>query len=1040
MSATTNVFVSPITGNVGVGTTIPQGKFDVTGTNIGSVINVEQKVTNVEFPPLGTSNIGTYSDYTDAVVSIDAGTPMTLVEYPPVGLTSATTTAGPITIAVSGAFYGNGNYIITASGVWDAVNYPPWKAFNKTIVDANDAWIGAQVTYNTSSPFAALSGGPTTVSGVSYTGSWLQIQTPLNIILKRYSFGISSIGLPAKWIIAGSTDGSVWSLLDLKDNYALFWPQNNGKFVHFDIPNNISFNYFRLIVLNQSINTGYAIINEWKLLTDIPLPTTAREYPPLPMTANTSYLNGTYGAGTYVASASSIIDPSTEPNKAFNKITLPETDHWHTHLRYNVSTGAYIGTIRTFDVLNNVYAGEWLQVYLASQIILSSYLIYPASTSTLTVQRNPTKFWILGSVDGVNWKLIDSRDSIIWAYNTPQTFTISGNLQYYSIYRIVINISGNGGQTGERAYTQIAEWKLFGTQSTYPKYRTALPATAATYSTGTYSTYANTIYNATTVDAAPPLFLTDKTLQAPWKTGANTYTSTANASPIPSVFFELPDPIRLMSYTMTAPTTSSAPSAWNLYGSNMNVVGGWLLLDARTSIVSPWTVNLSQTFTTSTSAFNFLKFDFLRNCSGSGDFISLAELRLGGDDTIPESRITVSPEGRVGINTPSAKINASSALTVSGNMTVVGNINAGNLGMFRNRIINGDMRIDQRFAGTSTVVAAASTGVYVADRWRVSNGSTTGALTVQRVRAPANPYGHVYTLLAIATTAQATMNNQDYVTLEQRIEGYNIADFGWGGAYAQPVTVSFAAYSTQAGQYTLALRNSDNTRSYVAPFTVPVANQWVQIQKTIAGETSGVWEVETALGLSVAVTLAAGSNWLTSDVGRWHESSRAPSGFGYAAATGGANFMGVANNQFYLTGVQVEKGTIMTVFEARPLGVELGLCQRYYEIGSLVLKWFFKSASTATASCQFIVIKRTSPSITFNNGFIFTVVSASLMTGGNWNNIGTITNGSTSFISNTGFVSDITSSLGSSTGIVDVIAFNSGTLQGLPILFVNAEL
>jgi len=283
------------------------------------------------------------------------------------------------------------------------------------------------------------------------------------------------------------------------------------------------------------------------------------------------------------------------------------------------------------------------------------------------------------------------------------------------------------------------------------------------------------------------------------------------------------------------------------------------------------------------------------------------------------------------VNAPPSAVNTSAAMTVGGNLAVNGSIRADNLGMFRNRIINGDMRIDQRLAGVSSNLVATAVGVYVADRWRVSNGTTTGALTVQRVRAPANPYGHVYALSAIATTAQATMNNQDYVTLEQRIEGFNIADFGWGGAYAQPITVSFAAYSTQAGQYTLALRNSDNTRSYVAPFTVPAANQWVQIQQTIAGETSGAWEVETALGLSVSVTLAAGSNWVTPDVGRWQESSRAPSGFGYAAATGGVNFMGTVNNQFYLTGVQVEKGTIMTPFETRPFGTEVWLCQRYYE-------------------------------------------------------------------------------------------------------------
>jgi len=492
---------------------------------------------------------------------------------------------------------------------------------------------------------------------------------------------------------------------------------------------------------------------------------------------------------------------------------------------------------------------------------------------------------------------------------------------------------GNTGVTTNRESVQIGEWKLFGTQSTYPKYRTAIPSTSTTYNAGTYSTYANTQYNATTVDAAPPLFVTDKMLAAPWRTGASNYTISADASPTPTVFFELPSQIRLGSYRMTAPDTSEAPSAWNVYGSNMNVVGGWLLLDARTSVVAPWATSLTQTFSlpSPTSAFNFFKVDLLRNCASTapGDFIALSELRLIGDDVAPESRIAVGADGRVAVNAPPSAVNASAAMTVGGNLAVNGSIRADNLGMFRNRIINGDMRVDQRFAGTSNIVAAATTGVYIADRWRVSNGTTNGALTVQRVRAPANPYGQVYALSAIATTAQGVMSNQDYVTLEQRIEGYNIADFGWGGAYAQPVTVSFAAYSTQAGQYTLALRNADNTRSYVTSFTVPAANQWVQIQQTIAGETSGAWEVETGLGLSVAVTLAAGSNWATSDVGRWQESSRASSGFGYAAATGGVNFMGTVNNQFYLTGVQVEKGTIMTPFEARPLGVEFGLCQRY---------------------------------------------------------------------------------------------------------------
>ena len=923
---TTPALLVDANGNVGIGTTLPSAALNVTSGQVP--VKVDQLITNVEFPPAGGSNAGAYADYTDAVASIDAGTPMTLTEYPPVGLTSATLTAGPTTIAVSGAFYGNGSYVVSASSIFNS-SFPPWKAFDKLL--GEEAWHTVTGAYDSATGLP-ISGETTSVSGTNYTGQRIQIQLPTSIILKSYSIsprtGYANIQTPYEWVLAGSINGTAWSLIDSRQLQLNFV---NGSYNNYTVINILTYNYYRLIVTKIPPGTGgFLSIGEWKLFADIPLPTTSREYPPLPMTADTSYLNGTYGAGTYVASASSLVLDGNN-NQIFTAFNKRLTDYYQSAGVYTASTGVYTGTIYTFDIFNNKYLGEWLQLRFITPIIVTSYTLTPRSGTEIT--RTPSTFWILGSNDGLIWTILDSRSNLTWT-TSAQTFNIT-NLLSFNYYRLIANIIGNSGITSGRDYVNIAEWKLFGTQAAYPKYRTTIPSISTTYNAGTYSTYANTQYNATTVDAAPPLFVTDKTLSAPWRTGASNYTISADASPIPSVFFELPSQIRLGSYRMTAPDTSEAPSAWNVYGSNMNVVGGWLLLDARTSVVTPWATSLTQTFSlpSPTSAFNFFKVDLLRNCASTapGDFIALSELRLIGDDVAPESRIAVGADGRVAVNAPPEVVNASAAMTVGGNLAVNGSIRADNLGMFRNRIINGDMRVDQRFAGTSTAIAAASTGIYVADRWRVSNGTTSGALTMQRVRAPANPYGHVYALLAIATTAQATMNDQNYVTLEQRIEGYNIADFGWGGAYAQPVTVSFAAYSTQAGQYSLTLRNADNTMSYVAPFTVPAANQWVQIQQTIAGETTGAWEVETALGLSVAVTLAAGSNWATSDVGRWQESSRAASGFGYAAATGGVNFMGVANNQFYLTGVQVEKGTIMTGFEARPLGVELHLCQRYCE-------------------------------------------------------------------------------------------------------------
>ena len=1010
------IFVDPLIGNVGIGTGLPSAQFHTNSTNGGRPLQIEQTASNVEFPPLGASNVGYYADYSDTVPSIDVGTPLTLVEYPPVALSSATTTAGPITINVAGAFYGNGNYVVTASSVYDSTGYGPWKGFNKT--PGAEAWISTGGTYNTTTPYAATSGGPTTVSGTSYTGAFLQMQLPDSIILKSYSIrGLTAnIG---KWVIAGSTNGTSWSLVDSKE-WGSWVP---GTDSYFSTSNTSSYAYYRIIILNMAAVNGYAVMVEWRLFADTPLPTTAREYPPLPMTANTSYLNGTYGAGTYVASASSrYADNTTDAFNVFDKFLTSSPIGLWASADFTYSSGLPTALSKTTIISGITYFGEYVQLKTPNSIIVSSYSVAPRSD----ILFYPVDWRLAGSTDSVIWDLLDTQtNKTSWVANVYQNFNISMN-RSYKYYRFVIT-------KAQTLYgvVSLGEIKLFTNQSTYPKYRTLLPATSSTYNPGTYSTYANTIYNATTIDATPPTFISDKILSSPWKTGANTYTNAADANPIPSIFFELPQAILLKSYQLTAPDTATAPSSWNVYGSNMGVAGGWVLTDGpRTSQIAPWTTSLTQTYnTTGSTTYNMFKFDLLRNTSASANFIALNEIRLNGNDVLPDARITVNADGRVGINTPLAEINTGAAMTVSGNIAVTGNISAGNLGMFRNRIINGDMRIDQRYAGVSTAIAAATTSVYIADRWRISNGTTSAALTMQRVRAPANPYGYVYALSAIATTAQATMNNQDYVTLEQRIEGYNIADFGWGTTYAQPITVSFAVYSTQAGQYSLSLRNATNTMSYVALFTVPVANQWVQVQQTVPGETSGTWEAETAIGLSVAITLAAGSNWLTSGVARWQESSRAPSGFGYIAATGGANFMGTVNNQFYLTGVQVEKGTIMTPFEVRPFGVELGLCQRYCEktynlnipIGAISTIGFVDITASGNGSgvicahIKFSTAKCTIPSISGYN------ISNGTNTWSYINSGGSSTNT---------FAYDYASTFGFRLTIVATVAWSTGEIQG----------
>jgi hypothetical protein len=48
------------------------------------------------------------------------------------------------------------------------------------------------------------------------------------------------------------------------------------------------------------------------------------------------------------------------------------------------------------------------------------------------------------------------------------------------------------------------------------------------------------------------------------------------------------------------------------------------------------------------------------------------------------------------------------------------------------------------------------------------------------------------------------------------------------------------------------------------------------------------------------------------------------------AASGLVNALDNAANNFFVTGLQIEVGSIATAFERRPFGEELALCQRYY--------------------------------------------------------------------------------------------------------------
>jgi hypothetical protein len=234
---------------------------------------------------------------------------------------------------------------------------------------------------------------------------------------------------------------------------------------------------------------------------------------------------------------------------------------------------------------------------------------------------------------------------------------------------------------------------------------------------------------------------------------------------------------------------------------------------------------------------------------------------------------------------------------------------------FRNRIINGGMVIDQRNAGASVT---PTTATYVLDRWSLYPTQASKLSVQQSTTAPA---GFVNSTVITSLSAYSVVAG-DFFAYGQRIEGFNVADFGFGTASASTVTLSFWVRSSLTGTFGGSLVNGAATRSYPFTYTISVANTFEYKTITIAGDTSGTWITNNGIGLVLFLGLGVGSTY-SGTAGSWSSNY-------YFSATGATSVVGTSGATFYITGVQLEAGTTASPFEYRQYGTELALCQRYY--------------------------------------------------------------------------------------------------------------
>jgi hypothetical protein len=291
-------------------------------------------------------------------------------------------------------------------------------------------------------------------------------------------------------------------------------------------------------------------------------------------------------------------------------------------------------------------------------------------------------------------------------------------------------------------------------------------------------------------------------------------------------------------------------------------------------------------------------------------------------------KTTGANDGILALQTTTAGGTATTAVTIGTDQSVTfaQSANLPNTFGFKNRIINGGMVIDQRNAGASVTVGAGDT--YCVDRWF---GSATQAskFTVQQNAGSVTPPAGFTNYLGATSSSAYSVTGNDAFQIAQIIEGFNVSDLNWGTANASPATLSFWVRSSLTGTFGGSIATT-KTAVWVMPFsyTISSANTWTYITVSITAPTStGGTNNNNTAGVFVRFGLGSAGTSAGGTAGTWTSAGN------YIQPASTVSVVGTNGATFYITGVQLEKGSTATSFDYRPYGTEFALCQRYF------IKW-----------------------------------------------------------------------------------------------------
>ena len=268
-----------------------------------------------------------------------------------------------------------------------------------------------------------------------------------------------------------------------------------------------------------------------------------------------------------------------------------------------------------------------------------------------------------------------------------------------------------------------------------------------------------------------------------------------------------------------------------------------------------------------------------------------------------------------------------------------------------NRVINGDMRIDQRNNG-----ALVTVGGYTIDRWAIAT-TPAGKFSAQRGGSTAN--GFPYALNFTSSSAYSPAVGDSFFAA-QTIEADMVSDFAWGTAGAQPVTLSFWVNVSVAGTYGGAIVNAPAPPTRCYPFSFPAFVGWTKVVIVIPGDTAGAWVTSGNLaGVVLKFDLGSGSTF-RGPAGAWANGN-------YNGAIGTAGIVTTNGAVLQITGVKLEIGSVATPFNRQSLAKSMADCQRYFQnVGLITVGGAATVAGAAFWAGSVIYQMRAAPTVAFS--------------------------------------------------------------------------